>query len=118
MTKDEITKIINRKGYYVKDTFYCFYNILTELFVFDDLDDDTIATLSYNCNLTFMNIVLDNKEFFEKNYNVRGRYRERLRKDIETMHRLEYEELVSSYMEDVEQLVIEDLQQNIKNNER
>ena len=44
-----------------------------------------------------------------KNNNVRGRYRERLRKDIETMHRLEYEELVSSYMEDVEQLIIKDL---------
>ena len=117
MTKDEINKIINRKGYYVKTTFYDFYTILTERFVFDDLDDDTIATLSYNCNLAFMNIVLDNKEFFEKNNNVRGRYRERLRKDIETMHRLEYDELFSSYMEDVEQLIIKDIQQNIENNE-
>ena len=93
MTKDEITKIIDKKGAAIKPTFYGLYTKMME--VIEEIDsisnydyeciENTVATLIYNYIVVFMNFVLDNSEYFEKNYRVMERNRARLRKDLETM---------------------------------
>ena len=93
MTKDEITKIIDKKGAAIKPTFYVLYakmmEIIEEIDSISNYDyeciENTVATLIYNYIVVFMNFVLDNSEYFEKNYKVMERNRARLRKDLETM---------------------------------
>ena len=97
MTKDEILKVVNRKGAVVRELFYTIFIVFTHekkrgnYILCDErfIDDDKIATFCYNVTILMTNIVLDNPTFFDY-YGVHENNRKRARKDIETMHRLEY----------------------------
>jgi hypothetical protein len=97
MTKDEILKVVNRKGAVVKELFYTIFIVFKYekkrgIYILCDErfdDDDKIATFCYNVTILMTNIVLDNPTFFDY-YGVRENNRKRARKDLETMQRLEY----------------------------
>lgn len=124
MTKDEITKIIDKKGAAIKPTFYSLYaKMMENIEEIDSISnydyeciEDTIATFAYNCITTCMDIVLDNAEYFEKNYKVMERNRVRLRKDLETMpYYIEYPKDAPNWnYYGMEQILIEPLRTKIE----
>ena len=97
MTKEEIQRMINRKGAIVQELFTVIFIVYTyekrrgNYILCDERfkDDDKIATFCYNVTILMTNIVLDNPTFFEY-YGVFERSRKRAQKDLETMTRLEY----------------------------
>ena len=92
MNSWEIFKLIDKKGSVVKDSFYSFYAIYSI-----DCDpknnvtfscNDAIAIFAYNCTILLLKKILENETFFEKEIGIKKRKRDRIRKDLEDMKRI------------------------------
>ena len=110
MTTNEIEKIIKTKGAVAKDTF----NTLLKIYYIDRTgtihmpeyyDEDVIAEICYNVTIMFMNKLLENPDYFEKNYNIKERNRIRVRKDLETMELLKLSDDSAVYVKEIVDLL-------------
>ena len=100
MTKNDIDKIISKKGRCVKDSYYSLcINVMSQLEDCDkdyleenNIDEDLISIVSYNITILFMSVILDNSTFFEEEFGINERNRNRIRKDLKTMNHIKYPE--------------------------
>ena len=92
MNSWEIFKLIDKKGSVVKDSFYSFYTTYSIDFDPKNYDyfscNEAIAIFAYNCTILLLKKILENETFFEKEIGITKRKRDRIRKDLETMKRL------------------------------
>lgn len=92
MNSWDIFKLIDKKGSVAQESFYSFYT--TYSIDYDPKKNDTfscneaIAIFAYNCTILLLKKILENETFFEKEIGIKKRKRERIRKDLETMKRL------------------------------
>ena len=84
--------MVNKKGSIVRQMFFSYLSNLKHTHLYEDFDNDTLATCVYNITVLGMKKILENSNFFEKECKIRERNRIRMRKDLENMVRLKYPE--------------------------
>lgn len=94
MTTEELKQIISKRGAVAKTIFYTIFDIYKEWYddnnLPDGLNEEYLAVISYNATILLMEKIRDNQDFFEKNYHVNERNRNRMLKDMKVMTLLDY----------------------------
>ena len=114
MNISDINDLINKKGEVTRKIYQEFlFNEICDGYV-NEIILSEFATYAYNCTLLLMKAIINNQKAIENITEMNKRNCERMRKDLQTMTRIEYEdELVRDDYKNMENERVENLMEKI-----
>lgn len=90
MNKEEVEKLISQKSKSTNIIYDDFFNVLSNKVEDDDIGDDFIATLSYNCTINMIDKILNNQSFYVPKFEISQDELDIMRIDHDNMEYIEY----------------------------
>lgn len=87
----DVFKFYNKTGDVVSTAFFCIFSYaIADLEKYDNISLSDVAVFANNITISFVQMILDNPEFFEKRLNIKKRKRLEAKKDLADLRILEY----------------------------
>ena len=90
MNKEEVEKLISQKSKSTNIIYDDFFNVLSNKVEDDDIGDDFIATLSYNCTINMIDRILNNQSFYVLKFEISQDELDTMQIDYDNMEYIEY----------------------------
>lgn len=90
MNKEEVEKLISQKSKSTNIIYDDFFNVLSNKVEDDDIGDDFIATLSYNCTINMIDKILNNQWFYVPKFEISQDELDTMQIDYDNMEYIEY----------------------------
>ena len=90
MTETEVKKQIMQYGESTNIIYDDFFNVLSNKVEDDDIGDDFIATLSYNCTINMIDRILNNQSFYVPKFEISQDELDTMQIDYDNMEYIEY----------------------------